>query len=127
MKLRFDANLSPALITSLADVFPDSSHVFDHGDITADDRAIWDLAKRDGFLIATKDTDFLDMSLLHGAPPQVILLRVGNVATVRVSQGLKPNPWKPFCVSSVRRLSTGCNLASVGATPSGLLHPTNRP
>lgn len=89
MKLLFDANLSPTLVRALNDEFPGSSHVFDNGDIATDDRGIWDLAKRAGFLIVTKDTDFLDLSLLHGAPPKVVLLRVGNVATARVEQLLR--------------------------------------
>jgi predicted nuclease of predicted toxin-antitoxin system len=89
MKLLFDANLSPALVASLNDLFPGSSHVFYHGDIAADDRAIWALAKQDGFLIATKDTDFLDLSLLQGSPPKVVLLRVGNVETSRIEKLLR--------------------------------------
>ena len=84
MKLLFDANLSPSLVASLADLFPGSVHVFEHGDIAADDAAIWALAGRDSFLIATKDTDFLELSLLRGAPPKVVLLRTGNVPTATI-------------------------------------------
>ena len=89
MRLLFDANLSPALVRALADVYPGSSHVFAHGDIAADDAAIWSLAARDGYLIATKDTDFLDLSLLRGGPPKVVLLGVGNVTTAKIEEILR--------------------------------------
>ena len=55
-------------------LYPGSTDVFDHGDMASDDRAIWRLAARVGYLIANKDTDFLDLSLLRGAPPKVVLL-----------------------------------------------------
>ncbi len=81
MKLLLDANLSPALTPAISDIYPNSTHVFTHGDIASDDAAIWHLAKRDDFIIVTKDVDFLELSLLHGAPPKVVLLRTGNVPT----------------------------------------------
>lgn len=89
MKLLLDANLSPRLITSLSDLYPDSTHVYFHGGITADDAEIWRIAKRDGYTITTKDTDFLELGLLHGAPPKVVLLRVGNIPTARIEQLLR--------------------------------------
>ena len=89
MKLLFDANLSPRLVASLSDLYPGSAHVFDHGSIAADDAAIWRIAGRDGYSIATKDTDFLELSLLHGAPPKVVLLRIGNAPTARIEQLLR--------------------------------------
>jgi predicted nuclease of predicted toxin-antitoxin system len=33
--------------------------------------------------------DFLELSLLHGAPPKVVLLRVGNVTTARLEHLLR--------------------------------------
>lgn len=89
MRLLFDANLSPTLVGAVSDLFPGSTHVFDHGDIAHDDLAIWETAKRDDYMIATKDTDFLELSLLRGAPPKVILLRTGNVATARIETLLR--------------------------------------
>lgn len=84
-----DANLSPTLVVSLSDLCLGSTHVFDHGDIAADDAAIWQIARRDSYLIATKDTDFLEFSLLRGAPPKVVLPRTGNVPTVRIERLLR--------------------------------------
>ena len=78
MRLLFDANLSPGLVARLADIAPGSAHVFDAGNIAEDDIRIWELARAGGFVIVSQDTDFLDLSLLRGAPPKLILIRLGN-------------------------------------------------
>lgn len=97
--LLLDANLSPSLVARLADLYPGSSHVFEHGDIASDDAAIWRRAERDGLLITTKDTDFLDLSLLHGPPPKLVLLRTGNVPTAHIEALLRSH------VDDIRRFS----------------------
>lgn len=89
MSLLFDANLSPILVKRLADVFPGSVHVFDIGDIASDDRKIWEFARVGGITIASQDIDFLDMSLLRGSPPKLILLRIGNSSTTEIEQVLR--------------------------------------
>lgn len=43
--------------------------------------AIWDYAAAQGFVIVTKDADFLELALLRGPPPKVIFLRLGNCPT----------------------------------------------
>ncbi len=78
MKLLFDQNLSPRLTRLLADIYADSIHVREVGLREADDLAIWQYAKVHGFAIVSKDSDFQQRSLLHGAPPKFIWLRVGN-------------------------------------------------
>jgi predicted nuclease of predicted toxin-antitoxin system len=78
MKLLFDQNLSPRLIRRLADIYPDSAHVREVGLRDADDSAIWDYAKLNGFALVSKDSDFQQRSLLYGGPPKFIWLRVGN-------------------------------------------------
>jgi len=45
------------------------------------DAAIWKYARDYGFTIVSKDNDFRQLSLLHGAPPKVIWLSVGNATT----------------------------------------------
>lgn len=54
MKLLFDANLSPKLVGRLAELFPDSVHVFDTGlaRLTSDE-TIWEYAGEHGFTIVT--------------------------------------------------------------------------
>ena len=89
MKLLFDQNLPGSLVERLADLFPDSAHVRDAGLARADDVAIWDRARCDGFVIVSKDSDFQQRSLLHGAPPKVVWLRVGNCPTSRIEQLLR--------------------------------------
>ncbi|MEP6671991.1 MAG: DUF5615 family PIN-like protein [Chthoniobacter sp.] len=78
MKLLFDQNLSFRLPRLLADLYPDSVHVRDVGLYEADDGVIWEYAKARGFCIVSKDSDFQQRSLLLGAPPKFIWLRLGN-------------------------------------------------
>jgi predicted nuclease of predicted toxin-antitoxin system len=73
VKLLFDHNLSPRLVKRLADLYPDSTHLHLLGLDRADDAAVWDLARREGFLIVTKDADFSDICMMRGFPPKVIL------------------------------------------------------
>lgn len=89
MKLLFDANLSPRLEQRLHDLFPNSVHVFSCGDIAEDDALIWEFAKSNGLVIVSKDHDFRQMSFLLGAPPKVILVRLGNSSTRLVEQALR--------------------------------------
>lgn len=81
MKLLFDQNLSPRLCTHLQDLWPDSVHVRAVGLAAADDSDVWAYAFRHGFTIVSKDGDFSARSFLHGAPPKVIWLAVGNCST----------------------------------------------
>ena len=78
MKLLFDENLSFRLVAALADIYPGSSHVRDAGLLGADDLRVWDYAAEHGFLLASKDTDFYERSLVYGAPPKIVWLRSGN-------------------------------------------------
>lgn len=87
MKLLFDQNLSPRLPRLLADIYADSIHVREVGLRAADDLAIWQFAKAEGYAIVSKDSDFQQRSLLHGAPPKFIWLRVGN-CTVNTIESL---------------------------------------
>jgi predicted nuclease of predicted toxin-antitoxin system len=89
LKLLFDQNLSRKLVTPLADIFPDSSHVQFHGLTEADDREIWEFAKAQEFCIVTQDADFAERSRLYGSPPKVIWLRCGNASTSNVEAILR--------------------------------------
>lgn len=84
MKLLFDQNLSSALVGRLSDLFPESIHVKNAGMAKADDDAIWAHAAENEFTIISKDSDFQQRSLLFGAPPKVVWLRVGNCSTDRI-------------------------------------------
>jgi predicted nuclease of predicted toxin-antitoxin system len=78
MKLLFDQNLSPRLPKLLYDIYPGSIHVREVAMQEADDSAVWDYAKERDFVIDSKDSDFQQRSLLLGAPPKFIWLRLGN-------------------------------------------------
>jgi predicted nuclease of predicted toxin-antitoxin system len=86
MKLLFDQNLSDALVTRLSDLFPESAHVETIGLGRSDDVQIWDYARERGFAIVSKDSDFQQRSMLFGAPPKVVWLRVGNCPTSRIEK-----------------------------------------
>lgn len=81
MKLLFDQNLSRHLVGQLRDAFPDSSHLTTVGLDTATEDQIWDYAKEHGYVIVSKDSDFRQLAFLHGPPPKVLWLRVGNAST----------------------------------------------
>ncbi len=78
MKLLLDENLSRRILFQLDGSFPDSMHVVHLGMDRDDDIAIWDYAKEHGYVIVTKDKDFLQRSVLMGHPPKVIHLQLGN-------------------------------------------------
>jgi predicted nuclease of predicted toxin-antitoxin system len=66
VKLLFDENVSDRLVKILADVFPDSSHLRTLGMRGAEDWQVWERARKDGFIIVSKDTDSLTTPLLSG-------------------------------------------------------------
>ena len=81
MKLLFDQNLSYRLVKALQDEYPDSKHVRDIGLSRAADSVVWSYASDNGFTLVSKDADFHQLSLFHGAPPKVIWVRRGNCTT----------------------------------------------
>ena len=88
-KLLFDQNLSPKLIKRLADLYPDSDHLDWLGLGTADDTVVWGHAKRNNFVVVTKDADFADLSVLRGFPPKVLWIRRGNCSTNDIEEILR--------------------------------------
>jgi predicted nuclease of predicted toxin-antitoxin system len=89
MKLLFDHNLSPRLVTRLADIFPGSLHVFPLNMGEATDQQIWEYAKQNSCVIVTRDSDYNDLSLIRGVPPKVIWIRRGNCSTQEIEQLLR--------------------------------------
>lgn len=88
MKLLFDQNLSRHLVGHLRDVFPESEHVSALGLDGATDEEIWKHAREQGHLIVSKDSDFRQLAFLHGPPPKVLWLRLGNASTASVLEVL---------------------------------------
>ena len=69
---------------AIADAFPGSRHLADAGLLGAADRAVWDYAVANGFVLVSKDEDFHRLSVLHGPPAKVIWIRTGNCSTDEV-------------------------------------------
>lgn len=87
--LLLDENLSPRLIAALAADYPNSCHVETVGLRGRPDYEVWAHARDCGFVLASKDNDFRQLSFLHGAPPKVVWLRVGNAPTRAVLDMLR--------------------------------------
>lgn len=86
MKLLLDQNIPRKILPNISGLFPNSAHVYLLGLHEADDMAIWEYAKQNGYIIVTKDSDFHEIGLLNGIPPKVIWLRCGNGTSEFVSK-----------------------------------------
>ena len=89
MKALLDQNLSFRLVEVMLSRFPGSLHVRDVGLTGDDDERIWAVAKSEGFVIVTKDNDFLSRALVRGHPPQVVQICLGNASTQRIANLLR--------------------------------------
>lgn len=86
--LLFDENFAHRLPDLLADVYPSSS-LRAEGLEGAEDSRVWAHAAAGGFLLVTKDEDFLRLSLLNGWPPKVVLIKLGNCLTAEIADLLR--------------------------------------
>ncbi len=87
--LLLDENLSAKLVSQLAEMFSGVTHVKRHGLERSSDEAIWEFASAQRLAVVSKDTDYLRLSFLKGAPPKVIWLRVGNCSTEEIAKVLQ--------------------------------------
>jgi len=99
VKLLFDQNVSPDLVRRFVDLFPASEHVFRLGLDSLDDIALWQYARENEFVIVSKDADFSEISMLHGYPPKLLWLRIGNCTTDDIERLIRAN------VSYIRALA----------------------
>lgn len=88
VKLLPDENLSRHLVPALQERFPGSSQVALLGLEQADDLVLWEHARRRDFVLVSKDEDFKDLQTLHGSPPKVVLLKLGNCTNHQVLETL---------------------------------------
>ena len=91
MKLLFDHNLAPRLVNILADIYPNSNHLYLMGLERESDNIIWEIAKKQDYIIVTKDSDFNELLILKGFPPKVIWIRLGNCSTKTIEFLLRDN------------------------------------
>jgi len=79
MKILLDANISWKLVNKLKPIFGECAHVDLIGlNVPATDIDIWNYAFDNGYIIITKDSDFVDLIEIKGFPPKVVLLKTGN-------------------------------------------------
>jgi predicted nuclease of predicted toxin-antitoxin system len=88
IRLLLDENISERLIPVLAERFPGSCHIRQLGLDGASDLQLWELACRDGYVLVTKDEDFLRLSVTLGCPPKVICLKIGNATNAATAAAL---------------------------------------
>jgi predicted nuclease of predicted toxin-antitoxin system len=88
MKLLLDENLSLRIVPLLQEAFPGTTQVVSVGLERADDRAIWEFAKKHDYVIVTKDDDFLDLLSVIGYPPKVVLLAWGNCSNQQIVEAM---------------------------------------
>ncbi|NIV14796.1 MAG: hypothetical protein GWN62_27045 [Aliifodinibius sp.] len=91
MKLLFDQNLSPNLVSKLDDIYPGSNHVYLVGLDEAHDEEIWQYAKDNEYVIVSKDGDFSNIGALKGFPPYIIWIKRGNCTTREIENILRRN------------------------------------
>ena len=75
---------------SLKSIFGECAHVDLIGlNVPADDTEIWNYALANGYIIITKDNDFLDLLEISGFPPKIVLLRTGNNSSSAIMELLR--------------------------------------
>lgn len=88
VKLLLDENISRRIIPALQEAFPGSTQVLLAGLERADDRAVWEFAKANEYVILSKDDDFLRLQSMLGYPPKIILLKLGNCTNQQIVNAL---------------------------------------
>jgi len=87
MNFWIDAQISPAFAPWLSARFSVPAYPLrDLGLRDATDRKIFDAARSTGAVVVlvTKDYDFSELVIRHGAPPQVLWVTCGNTSNVRL-------------------------------------------
>ena len=91
MKLLLDENLPRRIVPFIQDSYPGSTQVALIGLERVDDRLIRQYAIDNDYIITTKDADFYEMSLIHGQPPKIVWLKMGNQSKTATIKTLLDN------------------------------------
>lgn len=87
MKIWIDAQISPGVAAWINESFKfEASSLRGIGLRDADDLTIFQQAKAANIIFITKDSDFVDLVQVRGAPPRVILLKCGNTTNKRLRE-----------------------------------------
>jgi predicted nuclease of predicted toxin-antitoxin system len=81
--------LPPSIARRLADLWPDGRHVVTEYGERFPDEDVWSEARKHGYTIITKDSDFSDGRKHRGPPPQAVRLRLGNSSPAELEQYLR--------------------------------------
>lgn len=108
MTFLVDANLPPGLAAWLRERNHEAIHVNDQLGLALDDRDIFELARRNGFIIVTKDEDFTTLATLGDKPASVVEIRFGNATNAKLRNWLEP-----LLPEIVQRLAAGETLIEV--------------
>jgi predicted nuclease of predicted toxin-antitoxin system len=65
----------------LADLFPESEHVWNVDLHSVPDKTVWLYAREHDFTVVSKDADFSEISMELGYPPKLVWLQIENVST----------------------------------------------
>jgi predicted nuclease of predicted toxin-antitoxin system len=84
-----DAQLPPQLANWLKQTFDVEAHALRDLQLRdAEDEQIFQKARQQGIVIISKDSDFVEMVLRLGAPPQLLWVTCGNVTNRRLQNVL---------------------------------------
>jgi predicted nuclease of predicted toxin-antitoxin system len=87
MTIWVDAQLPPTIATWITNTFGVTAIALrDIGMRDAEDQEIFELAKAQGAIVITKDSDFVDLVYRLGSPPQIIWLTCGNTSNARLQE-----------------------------------------
>ena len=90
MTIWVDAQLSPSLAPWIFATFGVEAYsVAFLGLRDAEDETIFRAAKEANAIVMTKDTDFLELQFRFGAPPQIILIALGNTSNQKMRDVLQ--------------------------------------
>jgi predicted nuclease of predicted toxin-antitoxin system len=83
-----DAHLSPAIATWITNTFDEVTAIAlrNLGLRDAEDPEIFKVARDQGVIFMTKDSDFVDLVDRLGPPPQIIWLTCGNTSNARLQE-----------------------------------------
>jgi len=85
LKIWLDAQLSPSLAVWLSRKFKlEAVAVRDVGLRNAEDREIFQAARKADVVVVTKDRDFVDLLERYGPPPKVLWVTCGNTSNARM-------------------------------------------
>jgi predicted nuclease of predicted toxin-antitoxin system len=102
MRFLIDAQLPPGFAQWLQSHGYEALSVRNAGLQRATDSAIWNYALQNGYVVLTKDEDFVEFNLHTDKGPQVVWLRIGN-CTNRVLFGW----FEPLLPDVIRHLESG--------------------